>query len=110
MEEAAMNLSPRLGRDLALLTCATALVAWSCSPAETPTGNSWEAARKRMVERQLAARGVKDKRVLAAMGKVSRHEFVPKSHRAQAYDDHALPIGHGQTISQPYIVAFMTEA
>ena len=63
-----------------------------------------------MVERQLAARGIKDERVLAAMGKVPRHEFVPKSHRAQAYDDHALPIGQGQTISQPYIVAFMTEA
>lgn len=44
------------------------------------------------------------------MGKVPRHEFVPKSHHAQAYDDHALPIGQGQTISQPYIVAFMTEA
>lgn len=105
-----MNHSPRLGRDLTLLSCAAALAACTCSPAETPPASSWEAARKRMVERQLAARGVKDKRVLAAMGKVPRHEFVPKSHRAQAYDDQALPIGQGQTISQPYIVAFMTEA
>jgi protein-L-isoaspartate(D-aspartate) O-methyltransferase len=63
-----------------------------------------------MVERQLAARGVKDKRVLAAMGKVPRHEFVPEGRRAEAYTDHPLPIGQGQTISQPYIVAFMTEA
>jgi protein-L-isoaspartate(D-aspartate) O-methyltransferase len=109
MEEAAMNHFPPLGRDLALLACATALVACSCSTAETPTGSSWETARKRMVERQLAARGVKDKRVLAAMGKVPRQEFVPQGHRAEAYDDRALPIGQGQTISQPYIVAFMTE-
>jgi protein-L-isoaspartate(D-aspartate) O-methyltransferase len=63
-----------------------------------------------MVERQLVARGVKDKRVLAAMGKVPRHEFVPERLRAQAYDDCPLPIGQGQTISQPYIVASMTEA
>jgi protein-L-isoaspartate(D-aspartate) O-methyltransferase len=63
-----------------------------------------------MVERQLAARGVKDGRVLAAMGKVPRHEFVPADRRAEAYDDRALPIGQGQTISQPYLVAFMTEA
>jgi protein-L-isoaspartate(D-aspartate) O-methyltransferase len=63
-----------------------------------------------MVERQLVACGIKDKRVLAAMGKVPRHEFVPERLRAQAYDDHALPIGQGQTISQPFIVASMTEA
>jgi protein-L-isoaspartate(D-aspartate) O-methyltransferase len=63
-----------------------------------------------MVEQQLAARGVKDERVLAAMGKVPRQEFVPEDYRAWAYDDCALPIGQGQTISQPYIVAFMTEA
>src|SRR5262245_44145630 len=63
-----------------------------------------------MVERQLAARGIKDERVLVAMGKVPRQEFVPDVHRAQAYDDRPLPIGQGQTFSQPYIVAFMTEA
>lgn len=62
-----------------------------------------------MVERQIAARGVSDARVLAAMNKVPRHELVPDGVRAAAYADHPLPIGHGQTISQPYIVAFMTE-
>lgn len=55
-------------------------------------------------------RGIKNQRVLDAMRKVPRHEFVPESIRSSAYDDSALPIGHGQTISQPFIVAFMTEA
>ncbi len=66
-------------------------------------------ARTVMVERQIAARGVKDERVLEAMRQVPRHLFVPPDQAAQAYDDHPLPIGSGQTISQPYIVAFMTE-
>jgi len=68
-------------------------------------------ARQRMVERQLCAPGrdIRDPRVLAAMAKVPRHEFVPAEARAGAYDDHPLPIGHGQTISQPFIVACMTE-
>ncbi len=56
-----------------------------------------------------AGRGITDTRVLAAMEKVPRHEFVPENVRAQAHDDCALPIGFGQTISQPYVVAFMTE-
>lgn len=63
-----------------------------------------------MVEYQIAARGVRDQRVLEAMAEVPRHLFVPESLRHQAYDDHPLPIGHGQTISQPYIVAAMVEA
>lgn len=63
-----------------------------------------------MVAEQIERRGVKDPRVLEAMRKVPRHEFVPEDERAEAYDDRPLPIGHGQTISQPYIVAFMTEA
>jgi protein-L-isoaspartate(D-aspartate) O-methyltransferase len=67
-------------------------------------------ARREMVERQIAERGVKDKRVLDAMREVPRHEFVPKELRDLAYTDQPLPIGHDQTISQPYIVAFMTEA
>src|SRR6185369_12372046 len=69
------------------------------------------AARRRMVERQLAGpgRGLTNARMLAVMGKVARHEFVPMNLREQAYDDHPLPIGNGQTISQPFIVAFMTE-
>jgi protein-L-isoaspartate(D-aspartate) O-methyltransferase len=105
-----MNHFSRLRKDLVLLTCAAVLAACNCSPAETPPGGSWEAARKRMVERQLAARGIKDERVLVAMGKVPRQELVPEVHRAEAYDDRPLPIGQGQTISQPYIVALMTEA
>ncbi len=66
-------------------------------------------SRSEMVSRQIAARGVKDERVLEAMRRVPRHLFVPKDQVAQAYDDHPLPIGSGQTISQPYVVAFMTE-
>jgi len=66
-------------------------------------------ARREMVSRQIRARGVENARVLAAMEKVPRHEFVPFASRGAAYGDHPLPIGHGQTISQPYIVAFMTE-
>jgi protein-L-isoaspartate(D-aspartate) O-methyltransferase len=62
-----------------------------------------------MVSKQIEARGVRDTRVLEAMRKVLRHRFVPESHRAHAYDDRPLPIAHGQTISQPYIVALMTE-
>jgi protein-L-isoaspartate(D-aspartate) O-methyltransferase len=105
-----MNHFPRLGRDLALLACAAILAACNCSPAETPTASSGATARKRMVERQLVSRGIKDVRVLAALGAVPRQEFVPPRYRALAYDDHPLPIGQGQTISQPYIVALMTEA
>jgi len=65
--------------------------------------------RERMVSEQIAARGVVDARVLAALGSVPRHAFVPASERAHAYEDRALSIGHGQTISQPYVVALMTE-
>jgi len=67
-------------------------------------------ARKRMVEEQIAARGVRDPRVLAAMVAVPRHVFVPEGQWHHAHEDHPLPIGDGQTISQPYIVAAMTEA
>ena len=68
------------------------------------------AERRRMVDRQLRGRDIKDPRVLAAMEKVPRHLFVPEDVRHEAYGDHPVPIGHCQTISQPYIVAFMTEA
>ena len=67
-------------------------------------------ARKRMVEEQIAARGVRDPRVLAAMAAVPRHLFVPEGQWHHAYEDHPLPIAGGQTISQPYIVGAMTEA
>ena len=63
-----------------------------------------------MVESQLRARGISDPRVLAAMRRVPRHEFLPESLRDEAYEDHPLPIGAGQTISQPYIVAIMLQA
>jgi protein-L-isoaspartate(D-aspartate) O-methyltransferase len=66
--------------------------------------------RQRMVDDQLRARGVQDERVLAAMARVPRHEFAPERYSDQAYEDHPLPIGEGQTISQPYIVALMLEA
>ena len=67
-------------------------------------------ARQLMVDSQLRARGMSDPRVLDAMLRVPRHEFVPEPYRAQAYEDHPLPIGDDQTISQPYIVALMLES
>jgi protein-L-isoaspartate(D-aspartate) O-methyltransferase len=67
------------------------------------------ALRRRMVEEQIAARGVRDLRVLQAMAEVPRHLFVDEAQRGRAYEDWPLPIGHGQTISQPYMVAVMTE-
>jgi protein-L-isoaspartate(D-aspartate) O-methyltransferase len=69
----------------------------------------FEGARRTMVERDLRGRGIRDPRVLAIMGSIPRHRFVPARLRSSAYDDRPLPIGKGQTISQPYIVAFMTE-
>jgi protein-L-isoaspartate(D-aspartate) O-methyltransferase len=72
-------------------------------------GQNCEEERRRMVARQIERRGIRDKRVLQAMEEVPRHEFVPSEARANAYADHPLPIGFGQTISQPYIVAFMAE-
>jgi protein-L-isoaspartate(D-aspartate) O-methyltransferase len=66
--------------------------------------------RQRMVDEHLRARGISDERVLEAMACVPRHEFAPPRYRDQAYEDHPLPIGEGQTISQPYIVAIMLEA
>lgn len=65
--------------------------------------------RERMVKEQIIARGIKDERVIKAMLKVERHKFVPEGLRWLAYQDRPLPIGYGQTISQPYIVALMTE-
>jgi protein-L-isoaspartate(D-aspartate) O-methyltransferase len=70
----------------------------------------YQEARRLMVETQIRARGVSDSRVLAAMGKVPRHLFIPRHLWEQAYNDYPLPIGEDQTISQPYIVALMTEA
>jgi protein-L-isoaspartate(D-aspartate) O-methyltransferase len=89
-----------------------AVVLTSCGDAgPTDQDDRYENARQNMVATQLKAvgRGIRDARVLEAMGTVPRHEFVPQSQRKNAYRDSPLPIGHGQTISQPYIVAFMTE-
>jgi protein-L-isoaspartate(D-aspartate) O-methyltransferase len=68
-----------------------------------------EAERREMVERFVVPRGVDDPRVLQAMSEVPRHRFVPDPVRSKAYGDHSLPIGHGQTISQPYVVGLMTQ-
>ncbi|HZM60910.1 MAG TPA: protein-L-isoaspartate(D-aspartate) O-methyltransferase [Vicinamibacterales bacterium] len=70
----------------------------------------WDAQRRRMVEDQIRGRGIRDERVLEAMRAVPRHLFIPESERSRAYADAPVPIGYGQTISQPFIVAFMTEA
>jgi protein-L-isoaspartate(D-aspartate) O-methyltransferase len=71
---------------------------------------SYSSLRLQMVDSQLRQRGIADERVLAAMERVPRHEFAPERYRGQAYEDHPLPIGEEQTISQPYIVALMLEA
>jgi protein-L-isoaspartate(D-aspartate) O-methyltransferase len=85
---------------LSLLACAI----------ETPNDEGLARMRERMVASQIEARGVKDARTLQAMRSVPRHLFVPPELAGEAHADHPLPIGEGQTISQPYIVGFMTEA
>src|ERR1035441_6136980 len=84
----------------------------TAAPAPATAGTDhYTLARQRMVAEQLAkpGRDITNARVLAVMGTVPRHEFVPDRLRPDAYNDHPLPIGYGQTISQPYVVAFMTE-
>jgi protein-L-isoaspartate(D-aspartate) O-methyltransferase len=103
----------RLG-GLLVLVAALPLVhcsGWSGGSAapQAISAETFEQLRLDMVRRQIEARGVKDPAVLEAMGQVPRHQFVPDASRAEAYDDHPLPIGEGQTISQPYIVALMSE-
>jgi protein-L-isoaspartate(D-aspartate) O-methyltransferase len=85
---------------LCLLTCA----------AQKGKGDAYDAARRQMVKRDIQGRGIDDQRVVQAMLKVRRHLFVPEQYRSMAYEDRPLPIGEGQTISQPYIVALMSEA
>src|SRR5947209_1018894 len=87
---------------------AAALTTTACQ--QKPTSSSqFSSERTKMVQEQLKARGIKDERVLAAMEKVPRQEFVPENLRDKSYADTALPIGYGQTISQPFIVAVMSE-
>ena len=97
-----------LGLVSAVLVGAALGCSVKCAAADPP--ENFEQARERMVSEQIEARGVRDARVLAALRRVPRHEFVPVEQRAYAYEDRPLPIGHGQTISQPYIVAVMSQA
>ena len=90
------------------LIIAAALICVSCSPAQTLVAD-FAGQRERMVKEQIVMRGLVAERVLSALRKVPREEFVPPEYRAESYTDKALPIGYDQTISQPYIVAFMTE-
>lgn len=90
------------------MVAAFALATAGCGQAQPP-GEDFAARRAAMVEQQIKARGISDPATLEAMRTVPRHEFVPAQLRAKVYEDYPLPIGHGQTISQPYIVAFMTE-
>ena len=77
-------------------------------PSTAPTSSAFASARTALVD-ELRANGIRDTRVLSAIARVPRHEFVPPPERDQAYENRALPIGGGQTISQPYIVALMTQ-
>jgi protein-L-isoaspartate(D-aspartate) O-methyltransferase len=94
-------------RRLAAVAAVAVLAVAQSAPAET--ADAYAAQRERMVKEQIEARGVTSPRVLAALRSVPRHELVPPARRADAYADRPLPIGHGQTISQPYIVALMTD-
>ena len=91
-----------------LLWIAAVLICVGCHPAQTQVAD-FPTQRERMVKEQIVMRGVVEERVLAAMRKVPREEFVPAEFRAESYTDRPLPIGYDQTISQPFIVAFMTE-
>src|SRR5512141_55471 len=99
---------PNRWSPLGVMLLGLAIVALGCSGG-TPQGPDLAAKRKAMVADQIAARGVRDALVLKAMSEVPRHLFVPAGLAGEAYGDHPLPIGEGQTISQPYIVALMTE-
>ncbi len=92
-----------------LLAACVARSASAPAPGPRPTGDPYRALRLRMVEETIVARGVSDPDVLRAMRTVPRHLFVPERYRDRAYEDRPLPIGYGQTISQPYVVAWMTE-
>ena len=93
----------------ARLCIAACTVLVGCMTAAQPDDSGLRARREAMVEQQISQRGVIDARVLDAMRAVPRERFVPPESRSEAYEDRPLPIGSGQTISQPYIVAYMTE-
>ena len=96
-------------RILLILCAALLLAVLSCRDADKAPAETYDEARTRMVRSQIEARGIEDERVIEAMLAVPRHEFIPEQYRHYAYRDSPVPIGHGQTISQPYIVALMTE-
>ena len=95
---------------IAIVLVASSLACGASGIGAQRSESDWEAERRRMVEEQLRARDISNPRVLDAMRTVPRHLFVPEAPRAASYGDYPLPIGHEQTISQPYIVAFMTQA
>jgi protein-L-isoaspartate(D-aspartate) O-methyltransferase len=99
----------RPGRFLLVVLWLTGLFAGPAAPAGGKNDDPYRPARTEMVAEQIRARGISDQRVLDAMTAVPRHRFVPDGLRRKAYGDHPLPIGDGQTISQPYIVALMTD-
>ncbi|MEO0094954.1 MAG: protein-L-isoaspartate(D-aspartate) O-methyltransferase [candidate division WOR-3 bacterium] len=92
-----------------LIRLSILILIFNCHPKNKVNTSWYEIARREMVEEQIIARGVNDTNVINAMLKVERHKFVPKEYEKYAYMDNPLPIGEGQTISQPYIVALMTE-
>jgi protein-L-isoaspartate(D-aspartate) O-methyltransferase len=93
-----------------VLSILLATILWLVVALPAQPADSFEKKRREMVEKDIKGRGISDAKVLAAMMKVGRHLFVDASQASQAYEDHPLPIGERQTISQPYIVAAMTEA
>lgn len=103
------NLSSRMHPSVEICAIFICLLFASCSDA-TPLHTESKERHDQMIEQQLMARGISDPATLAAMRAVPRHEFLPSRLHEEAYGDYPLPIGYGQTISQPYIVAFMTEA
>jgi protein-L-isoaspartate(D-aspartate) O-methyltransferase len=105
-----VGLKERLVTGRAFFVMLLASLACGSSELPTQTTDPWTALRHRMVDEQLKARGIRSDRVLGTMRRVPRHLFVPEEWRSEAYIDSPVPIGHEQTISQPYIVAFMTEA
>lgn len=104
------RMAPQVWAGSALVTLLFVLACSSAGEHPPRSEPDWEAERRRMVDEQLRARDIRSSRVLEAIRTVPRHLFVPPAARASAYHDAPLPIGHSQTISQPYIVAFMTEA
>ncbi len=111
--------SAMMALTIALIGCTAALPPGPADGSRPAVTSRAEAAdleqrmaslRERLVRESIVPQGIQDQRVIDAMAKVPRHLFVPPDYVEQAYDDHPLPIGHGQTISQPFIVALMTEA